>query len=203
MASVLALALCGNFDLLTARANLQSADVDVQVASNGRLPQLDATLAGGPLGASNNAGPAFAQMGRFGAYSVSASLLFTQPTLNRTARGLDASARAARRKADLNETAVRQLVQANATRALAGASNAGRRMALLAPMSDVARLDLEAERARFTAGRSTNFDVLRRQDEVAQVELRRLRARVDYAQSMAAVQALTGEILPQMGISLK
>jgi outer membrane protein TolC len=188
---------------MTARANLQSAGVDVEVARSGRLPQLDATLLGGPLGASNSAGPAFAQMGKFGAYSISASFLFTQPTLNRTARGLDTAARATRRKADLNETAVRQLVQANATRALAAASNAGRRMALLAPLSDVARLDLEAERARFTAGRSTNFDVLRRQDEVAQVELRRLRARVDYAQSMATVQALTGEILPRMGIAIK
>jgi outer membrane protein len=203
LASVLEAALTGNFDLLVARANLQSAGVDVAVARNGKLPQLDATLSGGPLGTNGNAGPAFAQMGRFGAFSMSASLQLTQPTLNRTARGLDVAARAARRKADLNETSVRQLVQANATRALSGAANAGRRMALLSPMSDVAHRDLEAERARFTAGRSTNFDVLRRQDEVAQVELRRLRARVDYAQSMATVQALTGEILPRLGVTLK
>jgi outer membrane protein len=201
--SVLALALTGNFDLLAARASLQSANVDVEVARNGKLPQLDAALSGGPLGSSANAGPAFAQMGRFGAYAISASLVLTQPTINRAARGLDLAARAAWRKADLNETFVRQLVQANATRALAAAANAARRMALMAPVTDVARLDLEAERARFAAGRSTNFDVLRRQDEVAQVELRRLRARVDYAQSMATVQALTGEILPQLGVTLK
>jgi outer membrane protein TolC len=201
--SVLALALTGNFDLLAARAGLASADIDAVVARNGKLPELDATIAAGPMGANANAGTAFAQMGRFSAYAVAAGLALTQPTINRAARGLDLAARAARRKADLNEAVVRQQVQASATRAVAAARNAGRRMAVLAPMSDVARLDLEAERARFTAGRSTNFDVLRRQDEVAQVELRRLRANVDYVQALATVEALTGEILPRLGVTLK
>jgi outer membrane protein TolC len=200
---VLTQALAGNFDLLAARAGMASAEIDAVVAQNGKLPQLDATLSGGPLGANANAGRAFAEMGHFDAFALTAGLAFTQPTLNRNARGLDLAARAARRKAALNEAAVRQLVAANATRALAAATNAGRRMALLAPMRDVAQLDLEAERARFTAGRSSNFDVLRRQDEVAQVELRRQRARVDYVQAMATVQALTGEILPRLGVIIK
>ena len=201
--AVLQGALDGNFDLLAARAGVDSARVDVDVARNGKLPQLDVSASGGPQGAKSSAGAAYGELGRFGAYTVSAGLAFTQPTINRAARGLDEVARAAYRKADLNETAVRQLVQANATRAVAGAANAARRMALMAPITDVARLDLEAERARFTAGRSSNFDVLRRQDEVAGVELRRLRARVDYLQFMATVEALTGEILPRLGVTLK
>ena len=113
------------------------------------------------------------------------------------------SARAAVRKADLDETLVRQQVQANAVRLVAAAGNAARRLTILAPSIDSANRDLDAERARFAVGRSTNFDVLRRQDEVADVQLRQLRARVDYEQAIAAVDALTGEILPRLGVSLR
>ncbi len=200
---VLQVALTGNLDLLTARANLRATRVDAEVASNARLPLLDVGAGGGPAGISSNLGRAWSMLGHFGGYSVQGSLTFQQPTLNRAARGNYVSARAAVGKADLDETLVRQQVQANAVRLVAAADNAARRLTILAPSIDSANRDLEAERARFAVGRSTNFDVLRRQDEVADVQLRQLRARVDYEQAIAAVDALTGEILPRMGVKLR
>lgn len=200
---VLQVALSGNLDLLTARANLRATRVDADVASNARLPQLDIGAAGGPAGISSNLGRAWSSLGHFGGYNVSGSLVFQQPTLNRAARGNFVTARAAVAKADLDETLVRQQVQASAVRLVAAAGNAARRLTILAPSIDSANRDLEAERARFAVGRSTNFDVLRRQDEVADVQLRQLRARVDYEQAIAAVDALTGEILPRMGVRLR
>ena len=44
-------------------------------------------------------------------------------------------------------------------------------------------------------GRSTSFDVLRRQEELAQAQLRQARARIDLLAAQAALGALTGEIL--------
>ena len=200
---VLQVALQGNLDLLTVRANLRSAGVDADVAANARLPQLDVAASGGPSGAAVNAATAFGQLATFSGYTAQGSFVFQQPTLNRAARGNYLTARAAVRKADLDEVLVRQQVRASAVRLVAAAENAARRLSMLAPSTDAANRDLEAERARFTVGRSTNFDVLRRQDEVAQVRLRQLRARVDYEQAIASVDTLTGEILPRLGVTLR
>ena len=64
-------------------------------------------------------------------------------------------------------------------------------------------LDLAAERARFEVGRSTNFDVLRRQEEVAQVQLGQARARVDEVKATAALAALSGRILDLFGVNIR
>ena len=63
-------------------------------------------------------------------------------------------------------------IETTVLRLVSQIDNARRRIEVLAPTTDHAALDLEAERARFAVGRSTNFDVLRRQDELAQTQLR-------------------------------
>src|SRR4029077_19498581 len=78
LADVLAAALTDNYDLLAARAGLAASAVDVDVARNGRLPQLDVAAHGGPLGAQPQASGAFGQLGRFAGYTVGASLLFQE-----------------------------------------------------------------------------------------------------------------------------
>jgi outer membrane protein TolC len=188
---------------LAARAGLAASAVDVDVARNGRLPQLDVAANGGPLGAQPQASGAFGQLGRFAGYTVGASLVFQAPIPNRAARGTFAAARAGAARAAANETAVRQQVEADAVRLVASAERAARRLAVLTPSLPSAERDLEAERARFAAGRSTNFDVLRRQDEVAQVELRQLRARVDFEAARAGIDALTGAILDRMQVTVR
>jgi outer membrane protein len=64
-------------------------------------------------------------------------------------------------------------------------------------------VNLDAERARFDVGRSTNYDVLRRQDELSQAQLRRIRAAADYMKAVAVLQTLTGDLLPAYGIEVK
>jgi outer membrane protein TolC len=65
-----------------------------------------------------------------------------------------------------------------------------------------ANLDLDGERARFEVGRATNFDVLRRQQELTDTQLRLARAKTDYLQAEAALAALTGDILDRFGVSV-
>jgi outer membrane protein TolC len=66
-----------------------------------------------------------------------------------------------------------------------------------------AALDLEAERARFEAGRGSNFDVLRRQDALAIVQLLLLSAELAAQQASASLEALTGQILAQHGVVMR
>ncbi len=82
------------------------------------------------------------------------------------------------------------------------AREAQRRVAVIAPTTKSAELDLAAERARFAVGRSTNFDVLRRQDELADTELRHTRAQVDLLQAMAGLEAATDDILAHYQVKL-
>ena len=55
---------------------------------------------------------------------------------------------------------------------------------------------------RFNLGKSTNFDVLNRLEELRQAELRKAQAMIDWHKAEAVVQSLTGQILPAYGITL-
>ncbi len=68
---------------------------------------------------------------------------------------------------------------------------------------ELAQENLEAEQARFEVGRSTNFDVLQRLDQLDQARTSALSARLDYLKSLTQLQALTGEILPAFGLELR
>jgi outer membrane protein TolC len=74
---------------------------------------------------------------------------------------------------------------------------------VLAATTTHAALDLEAERARFAVGRATNFDVLRRQEELAIAKLRQARARTDHLKATAALGAVTSEILERYDVVVK
>lgn len=103
------------------------------------------------------------------------------------ARGARTAARQGLRKAQLTEEDVRNQLAAAVARLCVSARTARQRADVLAGSMDAAALDLAAERARFEVGRSTNFDVLRRQEEVAQVQLGQARARVDEVKAVAAL----------------
>jgi outer membrane protein TolC len=80
--------------------------------------------------------------------------------------------------------------------------SATKRMDVLVKAADMAEVNLRSEKARFEVGRATNFDVLRRQEELAQARLRQARAKTDYLRSVAVLEAVTGEILPHYGIAV-
>ena len=63
---------------------------------------------------------------------------------------------------------------------------------------DLANENIQIETDRFNLGKSTNFDVLNRQEELRQAELRKAQAMIDWHKAEAGVQALTGDILPAL-----
>jgi outer membrane protein TolC len=189
--------------LLLVRTQGRAAQIEVEVTANGLLPQLDLSFSGGTVGNAADAGAAFAQLGQTGSYSVSAGLVFQLPLQNRAARGTRVAAQHGLRRARLDEAEVRNQIAAAVARLCALARTAGQRAAVLTRSTDAAALDLAAERARFEVGRSSNFDVLRRQEEVALVQLGQARARVEQAKALAALAALSGRILDQFGVDVR
>jgi outer membrane protein TolC len=192
-----------NPELAAAHAVERNAAVDVTVTENGMLPQLDIAFSGGPTGNAADFGAAFGQLARFQAYALSGSLVFSEPLGHHTARGLRDQARATLHKAKLGAADIAVQVDTAVLRLVSQIETAEERIAVLAATTDHAALDLEAERARFAVGRASNFDVLRRQDELAQARLRQARARIDYLKTVAALGAVTADILPRYGVVLK
>ena len=98
---------------------------------------------------------------------------------------------------------VRQQIAQSMARAVGQLELARRRVVLSRRAIDLARQNIQIETDRFALGKATNFDVLNRQEELRQSELRQAQAMVDYHKSMAVVMALTGDILPTYGITLE
>ena len=101
-------------------------------------------------------------------------------------------------------TVLRARAPASAVAAASAALEATRRrVGVLEHAEQVAQLDLESEQARFQASRSTNFDVLRRQQALTDVRERLLRARIDNAEAAAILDAIDDDILPRHGLALR
>ena len=201
--AALAVAMQNNPELAAVRARGRGAEIEVDVAENGTLPQLDLAVSGGARGASSDAEAAFRQLGGGRSYDVQLALVFQEPIGRHAARGALGSAQAALHKAKLTEADVTAQIQSAVLRQVGIIDAARRRMTALAETVDTAKLDLTAERARFDVGRATTFDVLRRQQGLAEARLHGLHARIDYMRATAGLEALTGDILAHYGVTIR
>jgi outer membrane protein TolC len=167
------------------------------------LPELDVVASGGPTGSATDAETALGQLAGFRSYNLQVGLSLQEPIGRHAARGALAAAQTTRHKAKLTELDITAQIRAAVLRQAGLIDAARRRIAALADASASADLDLAAVRARFEVGRASNFEVLWRQDQVAQARLHLLRARVDYLEARADLDALTGDILPLYGVSVR
>jgi outer membrane protein len=189
--------------LLAARAQVKTAQIDVDVTRNGLLPQLDLALSGGPSTSAPTVGTALDQLEGLHNYVIQGGLTFQEPVPLRDARGKRDQAVAGLHKARLTEADVLLQVESAVVRLESAGQNASKRVEALAPAERAARVDLEAERARFEVGRATNFDVLRRQQDLADALLRVAQARVDFLEAQVGIEALTGALLDRYGVTFR
>ncbi len=194
-------ALDRNPQLLAARAQGRAAGIEVDVTRNGLLPQLDLAVEGGPSGNAATPRDAYRRLTGMDNYFVAANLVFRLPLGRNVAHGAHDAARETVQKVRLQESEIADQVADAVLRGVIAVDTARRRVEVLARSTDAAALDLEAEKARFEVGRSTNFDVLRRQDSLAEAQLTHLRARVDQLKALAFVDALTREILARHAVA--
>jgi outer membrane protein TolC len=66
-----------------------------------------------------------------------------------------------------------------------------------------AQLNVEAEKAKFSVGRSTNNDVVLRQQELKDAQLQLVRAQIDYYENENYLLATTGELLDRNHVTLQ
>nr|WP_255216422.1 TolC family protein [Pseudenhygromyxa sp. WMMC2535] len=204
---------------------LASKRIDELEAANERLPQLDFTgnfstqgrsvdtsadSSTGEAGEAGSWGEAFrnfvtadiASQGLIAEYTVTGALDLTWSIQNRTAKGNHQRVLAELRQAELNLKSTRQSTSTQVITATNSMRSALKQIELADLSIELAEQNLAAEQARFEVGRSTNYDVLERIDELLSAENTRLLAGLDYLKARSDLQALTGEILPAYGLDL-
>jgi outer membrane protein TolC len=205
---------------------LSSRRLDELEAANQRLVQLDFTGRFAPQGRSVDTaadpqtgaasqrggwGEAFrnfinddvAANGLFSEFTLSGQLDLTWAVQNRAARGNHARLVAESRKAEINLTAVRQTVIASVVRAANALRSAEARVRVAESSVSLAQDNLAAEEARYEHGRSTDYDVLQRIDELATAESTALSAHIEVLKAKVQLDALTGTVLPAYGLALR
>jgi len=203
---------------------LASGRIDEMVAANNRLPQLDFQGSFTPQGRSvdriNNApstgdpgtegnwGEAFRNFfgerpgedGLLADWTINGSLTLTWDVQNRGPKGQHQVAKLQIKKAEINLQRAKQTVAAGVIRAANSLRTAGKVMDVAQISVELAQENLAAEQARFEVGRSTNYDVLLRLDELDKAWAAALSAQVNYLKALVQLQALNGEILPAYGL---
>ena len=179
----------------------RGAQLEVDVTDNGLLPRLDLRVYGGPFGSGEEIGESIENI-RDG-YVVGGEVVLEHWLGNNGAQGRSARAQAERRRVKVNMADVRRQIVQAAAQAVALAKSAEKRMQLSRTAIDLTDRNIKAETGRFELGKSSNFDVLLRQEEHTQARLRYARAATDYLRAAAFLEALTGEILPRYGIKMK
>lgn len=218
-------ALANNPQVRQLEIALASKRVDEVVQANNRLPQLDFTGSFSPSGRSVDASPSaqsgqpgsqgswgeafrnfitddVASKGLFAEYTVSGALDLTWSIQNRVAKGNHQRVLAEIRQAELDLKSIRQTTSTSVIRATNNLRSAAKRYELANLSVELAEQNLAAEQARFDVGRSTNYDVLFRIDELTASQATALQAQIDYLKAKVELQALTGEILPAYGLDL-
>jgi outer membrane protein TolC len=218
-------ALANNPQVRQLEIALASKRIDEVVQANNRLPQLDFTGTFAPAGRSVDSSPnaqsgtpgrrgswgeAFRNFvtedvgadGLFAEYTISGALDLTWNIQNRVAKGNHQRVLAEIRQAELDLKAIRQTTSTAVIRATNNLRSAAKRYELASSSVELAEQNLAAEQARFDVGRSTNYDVLFRIDELTAAQATALQAQIDYLKAKVELQALTGEILPAFGLDL-
>lgn len=178
-----------------------SATIDIAVTENGLLPQLDAALTIGPSGVAETFGDAWSNLVKFNSIAVQGSLTFAHSLGQNDVRGRAREQRELRRKLTVNAADIRAQIAQTMSRAVAQLELARRRVTLSQRAIDLANENIKIETDRFNLGKSTNFDVLNRLEDLRQAELRKAQSLIDWHKSEVVIHALTGDILPMYGIA--
>lgn len=186
-----------NLDLVVARANLETAEIQRKNGAHGRLPDLSATL---ELGRTvQNAEDAATAMDLFGTPSDPTLLVsgnLTVPLLNRSARGLSQQDQVlvAQRRSELEE--LERSIAAQVEQQVRTLQSARRRVELADANVALAEQTLAAEQALSDAGRSIQKDVLEARTEVDRTRAEAAKARTDYRVAQTELLRLQGQLSP-------
>jgi outer membrane protein len=190
-------------------------------ARNQMLPQLDFDLTYGLAGLAGNAeqidpetgqgtgrveripyGRGLRQIFEADFPSWTAGFTVGVPITNIGARAESRRAELELRQSRLQQVQTRQAIMVDVRSTARAVDTAARSIVATRAARDAAERNVEAERRRYENGMTTNFQVLRVQQDLSDARIRELRALVGYNQSVVNFHRAVGDILEARGISV-
>lgn len=176
------------------------ATIDVGVAKDQTLPQLDATLSGAILGVGADPGKALNALGGVSGFQVTAGLSFDIELGSGASKAVQA-AQGRAKKVDIDRDDMERQIDVDVANAVAQVKSSRQRVEMADTAIIVANGNASAEKLNFMANHSNNFQVMQRQTQLIESQLKRGRAIVDWRIAVADLQYLSGMLLDQYGIS--
>ena len=132
----------------------------------------------------------------------SGTVSFSYPLGNHQANAVLAERRFAVSTARQNMALQRQGVIEDVRGAVRGLEAGAKSIAAALKARELAERNLDAEQKKFANGMSTNFQVLKIQDDLTAARNAELQARVGYRQALVGYQVAIGGLLDAMGVSI-
>jgi outer membrane protein TolC len=180
----------------------KASDIEVNVAKNAMLPQVDVSLSGALLGGGETTSQSIGAIGSVEGYEVMAGLS-VQFELSGAAKANHEAALARRRRLNVDRADTERQIDAAVVTAVKMVTSAKARVALADRAISVAEDNAKAEKLSFASGKSTNFNVMDRQTQLVDAQLRRGKAVADYHVAVAQLQFLSGTILEQYRVNVR
>jgi len=189
-------------DYRSARLGVKNAEIDLAVAKNAKLPEVDlsATLSMNGLGGSTSDSFDTLKTNRFHDWSGSVSVEI--PIGNRSARASYLQARLARAQADLELENLRHEIIIYVKRAVREVITNLKRIRSTRLARELAEERLRAEEEKFKVGTALILDVLEAQTLLAEAESNERQAIVDYNKSLISLEQIKGTLLERNRIFL-
>ena len=173
----------------------KGATIGVRVAQNGRRPRLEFTLSGGLGSTGRNVDGAIRALGDQPQYDISAGLAFSYDVGGNRGRGNYAAALGRARIARIGIEEFRRQIASATVLAVHRTRASKKRVEVTAKAIELAIANLRAERTRFKTGLVSSRELYQRQNEIDDARISRARALADHHQSVAALLALSGDLL--------
>lgn len=184
-------------DLRQSRLEIEAAELRHERAVSNRRAALDLGLSATSAGFGTDFDEAFGDGATYEFPTYSASLTYSVPIGNRSARNAERAARALARSAHLAYDQAESLAVGEVREALRQLAHQARAIEAAETSVEASRRQLEAEEARQREGISTNFEVLQFQDQYVQALNTEVSARVSYMKAKTQLLAAQGLLDPE------
>lgn len=187
-------------DYLEAKSELEKNRIQIRYSENQRFPRIDVEASYGYNGLGNTFGDSFKGIDSNPQWSLGLALRY--PLGNDSALG---SLRAARLQADQSILRLKRLEQQvimNIDSAMKDIKSNNDRVAKAGVATKLTEESLRAEEKKLEAGRSTTYNVLKVQEDLAKVKSNEIAAVVDYNKSLITYHKEKGTLLDVLGVNI-
>jgi outer membrane protein TolC len=187
-------------EIMQARKNIESADVNLVYARNQVLPQVDFTASYGFNSQEQSRSREIEYLLRADHYSYSYGLIGSVPIGNRSAQARRTNAGHTAKKAKLTLEALKKRTAIEVREAVRAVTTNLKLVEANGATRELREKTLEDEQTRYEVGVSTSYQVLEIEEDVAEARSAELSAVVNYRKSLVNLDLVDGAILDKNNI---